>query len=93
MEYKHTSRGFGLWTFQDRYGQPCSLQDSSIATEDCIWLGVDIRTDLNTGDPLPDSQNFRMHLTREQAAALIPKLQYFVEHGVIPRTEDKGPEE
>lgn len=41
MEYRTTARGFALYEFQDRNGEKCSLQKSSIATEDCIWLGID----------------------------------------------------
>lgn len=41
MEYTVTARGFSLYNFQDRNGEKCSLQQSSIATEDCIWLGID----------------------------------------------------
>ena len=36
-----TERGFVLGKFTDYYGESCSIQKSSIATEDCIWLGVD----------------------------------------------------
>ncbi len=36
-----TERGFRIDKFVDRYGVPCSLQKSSLATEDAIWLGVD----------------------------------------------------
>ena len=41
METSRTSRGFSIAKFKDRYGNVCSLQKSSLATEDCIWLGVD----------------------------------------------------
>ena len=41
MELKQTARGFDLIEFEDRSNQKCSLQKSSIATEDCIWLGLD----------------------------------------------------
>ena len=41
METAHTCRGFAIITFKDRYDNACSLQKSSRATEDCIWLGVD----------------------------------------------------
>ena len=41
MEVHQTSRGFSLYEFTDRYGAQCSLQKSSIATEACIWFGVD----------------------------------------------------
>jgi len=36
-----TNRGFGLIEFEDCYGKKCSIQQSSIATESCLWLGVD----------------------------------------------------
>lgn len=38
---RRTERGFEIVNFNDRYQSPCSLQQSSIATEDCVWLGVD----------------------------------------------------
>ena len=36
-----TCRGFNLLKFIDLYDQECSLQESSLADEDAIWLGVD----------------------------------------------------
>jgi len=36
-----TIRGFVYNKFTDRNNIPCSIQKSSIATENCIWLGVD----------------------------------------------------
>ena len=36
-----TERGFRIERFLDRYGSKCSLQKSSLATEDAIWFGVD----------------------------------------------------
>ena len=39
--YKKTARGFELITFSDRHDEACSLQKSSLAFEDAIWLGVD----------------------------------------------------
>jgi len=41
MKSKKTSRGFSVKEFADRNGVPCSIQKSSIATEDCIWLGAE----------------------------------------------------
>lgn len=41
MKLNKTQRGFSISEFEDRYGQKCSLQKSSLATEDAIWLGVD----------------------------------------------------
>ena len=40
METKTTERGFDVIEFQDRNDVECSLQKSSLATEDCIWIGV-----------------------------------------------------
>jgi len=40
MEITETDRGFPYAEFTDRYGHTCSIQKSSLATEDCIWLGV-----------------------------------------------------
>lgn len=41
MKITKTNRGFDLAEFTDRNGAACTLQKSSIATEDCIWLGVE----------------------------------------------------
>lgn len=72
-----TSRGFARGEFLDRYGEKCSIQKSSLATEDCIWLGCDHETFTPGGMPA----GARMHLTREMAADLIPLLVKFVETG------------
>jgi len=47
MGISTTERGFDYVEFTDRYGQVSSLQKSSIATEDCIWLGIN-DPDLNS---------------------------------------------
>jgi hypothetical protein len=36
-----TPSGWPIFHFPDGYGKPCSLQKSSLATADAIWLGVD----------------------------------------------------
>lgn len=78
-----TERGFGVIAFTDRYHQQCSLQDSSIATEAAIWLGVD-----NTGPQLngpSGKQNekvqARMHLTQAMVKQLLPYLKEFARTG------------
>lgn len=92
MELTKTQRGFDLTYFMDRYGNKCSLQKSSIATEDCIWLGIDtpkltIFEDENRGKyintKIPDnwSVDSRMHLTQQQVKELLPILQKFVDTG------------
>lgn len=66
MKLTKTDRGFPFATFTDLYDRPCSVQESSLATADAIWLGVD---------------GSRMHLSREMVDALIPMLQRFVDTG------------
>lgn len=41
MEKKKTQRGFEYYAFRDRYDVECSIQKSSLATQDAIWFGVD----------------------------------------------------
>lgn len=40
MNLENNQRGFAHGNFIDRYGEECSIQKSSLAFEDCIWLGV-----------------------------------------------------
>lgn len=97
-----TPRGFGIINFIDRYNEKCSLQKSSIATEDCIWLGLDdarplIMTskimDGGTGGakyPLPEDVHIttRMHLTQDMVKMLLPHLQKFAETGELTPNKD-----
>jgi hypothetical protein len=55
VTWTKTGRGFRQGVFRDRYGQECSIQESSLAGEYAIWFGVDL---------------CRMHLTYEQVRAL-----------------------
>lgn len=41
MKLLKTERGFATGNFTDRYGNKCSIQKSSLATEDAIWFGID----------------------------------------------------
>jgi hypothetical protein len=75
-----TARGFDITEFLDCYGNKCSLQKSSIATQDCIWFGVD--------DPKPKRcvefpKDTWMHLTRDQVKELLPYLKNFVKTGEL----------
>jgi hypothetical protein len=96
LAYEPTARGFRCWGFTDRYGNRCSLQKSSLATDSAIWLGCD--------DPAPKvlvhgqgwqpvklpegtSCNTRMHLTLGQVRQLLPMLQHFAETGELPDGE------
>lgn len=40
-EAKLTCRGFRFYEFKDRNGYDCTLQKSSIATEDCVCVGLE----------------------------------------------------
>lgn len=40
-EVKHTCRGFSFYEFEDRNNYKCTIQKSSIATENAIWLGLE----------------------------------------------------
>lgn len=98
IEIRLTHRGFAIGEFADMNGVSCSIQKSSLASEEALWLGVNdpepkiMASQTPEGGngwvpyPLPDgvSCTTRMHLTKEQAAALIPLLQYFVMAGNLP---------
>ncbi len=94
MEFKPANdRGFLRGEFVDRYGAKCSLQESSLATEACIWLGVnepEVKI-LVPGEgwkdvPIPEgaTRSGWMHLTQKMVADLLPALQHFVETGELP---------
>lgn len=87
-----TARGFANFEFDDRYGARCSIQKSSLATEDAIWFGV------NDADPqimisgvgwkpypIPKEVllTTSMHLTRDQVEKILPVLEKFVETGEL----------
>jgi len=94
IEMKRNQRGFVLGEFVDRYGVPCSIQESSLATEAAIWLGSDDAVPLQCvygkgWQPVPNMPDeyivhTRMHLTVEQVKALLPLLHYFVDTGQLP---------
>ena len=41
MQKSKTNRGFDFWKFEDSYDKICSIKKSSLALEDCIWLGIE----------------------------------------------------
>ena len=64
-----TPRSFVRIDFVDRYDNNCSIQKSSLATEDAIWLGVN---------------EHRMHLTQPFVREhLLPILEIFARTGDI----------
>ncbi len=84
MDFRPTKKGLLRGEFIDRFGQTCSVQESSQAGEDCIWLGVEVDRE---GKEVP---NGRMHLTRDQAKSLIPVLRHFVREGTLGQDEPLG---
>lgn len=40
MKFENTPRGFAIAKFSDLYGAGCSIQKSSVATDDAIWIGI-----------------------------------------------------
>jgi hypothetical protein len=79
MELTVTDRGFLIGKFTDQYGEICSIQKSSLGTENCIWLGCEHETINRHGQPC----GARMHLTQQMVADLLPLLQHFVETGEL----------
>jgi hypothetical protein len=92
---KRTERGFDILEITDRYGEKCSLQKSSLATEDCIWLGLHNPTirAIDSGEeiPLPVGSTIggRMHLTRAMVRILLPYLKYFAETGDLVKARQR----
>ena len=69
--FGHTSRGFSLIEFEDSNKQECSIQKSSIAMEDLVWIGAG---------------SIRMHIKQDQAKAIAEILLYFAEMGELPES-------
>ncbi len=97
MKLKNTQRGFSRGEFKDKDGVECSIQISSIAGEDCIWLGAN-DIGISIGYPWREVSeeeiiakfggkalvgNNRMHLNRKQIKKLLPLLIKFVETGEL----------
>lgn len=81
---KESNRGFAYRPFEDLYGSDCSVQESSLATDDAIWLGVDVP--FESKPPYNEQvEGHRMHLSRGQVAALLPLLECFVRTGFLPK--------
>lgn len=99
---KRTNRGFGKIIFKDRYGKDCSIQDSSLATEPAIWLGIeDAEPKILASEIMEDGRGWvdyivpenvyfttRMHLTQDQVKEILPILQKFAETGDYLDIED-----
>ena len=84
-ELKQTNRGFKYYDFEDHNGVKCSLQKSSLADEECVWLGS------NKNSPphprLGIEMSPRMHLTQSQAKWLGELLIDFSKTGDLYNKE------
>lgn len=99
FEIETTGRGFRIIKFPEKNGNVCTMQKSSAAMVDAIWLGSETIglkrfTPRSGWEDLPEFDepdncgisyiaNNRMELTRDQVARLLPYLQRFVETGEI----------
>ena len=86
----YTSRSFEIICFRDRYGTPCSLQQSSLADfeppgSSGIWLGVDWQTRPHDGieDAGVRVSQTRMHIDLAQAKALVAVLETWIKCGTF----------
>ena len=89
----YTHRGFKIIEFKDLYDTKCNIQESSLATDEAIWIGVEdanpqIMNSNNSGwsdYPIPKEVflTTRMHLTRKQVEKILPILEKFVSTGDI----------
>lgn len=96
MEILNTERGFAFADFEDANGSKCSIQKSSAAMHDAIWLGIEVPyinvmidgawKDIH----LPDEAviGSRMHLTQKMVKELLPMLQRFVDTGELPASKE-----
>ena len=99
MQKSKTHRGFAITSFEDRNGVSCSIQKSSLATEDAIWIGCNdpgVKRcprdntgwhDVDLAAIFPGQDvvvNTRMHLTRDQVKELLPILRHFAKTGELP---------
>jgi hypothetical protein len=92
LTYDKTDRGFPFCEFYDLYENLCYVQDSSLAFENAIWLGVReanplIRIPGEGWQPVdfPEGTLFKtqMHINQNQAKALVEVLQRFIKSGSI----------
>ena len=96
-KFRKTDRGWDRLDFTDRYDLECSLQKSSIATENCIWFGLNDANPQIMASKVQEGGTgwvrypihkdvllaTRMHLTQEQVKNLLPILQRFVDTGEL----------
>lgn len=77
-ELQHTARGFGFFELTDSYGKEFTIQESSSAEQEKIWIGAG---------------SDRGHLTRDMVRQILPILQQFADTGQVamPGTAERRP--
>jgi hypothetical protein len=98
LVFKRTQRGFARAEFVDLYGEPCSIQASSLNEAQAIWLGTDAPVIMLNDNRHPDPKGAglstlggRMHLDRTRARRLALVLAAFAEFGTLPVPKGKAP--
>lgn len=77
---RKSSRGYAFMEFRDFNGESCSIQESSLATKNCLWLGCDHETIHQvTGDPC----GARMHIDLKLAKRIVRTLQHWIDTGYL----------
>lgn len=87
LRFIKNQRGFKIATFKDLYGKNCSIQQSSLATDNAIWFGCEEGTHYLGTTPVDKIEYecvARMHLSRQQIKDLLPVLTKFAETGNLP---------
>lgn len=83
MKFELTPRNFLISKFKDLYGKECSLQQSSLATDNAIWLGCSDGTHYDKDSQPVELPAYvttcacRMHLNRKLVGKLLPTLIKF----------------
>jgi hypothetical protein len=81
IKFESTPRGFVRMDFVDSNLEPCSLQESSLATEPHIWLGCNNNAPIH--QPTGNQMSPRMHLSQADVQTLLPHLQRFADMGYL----------
>lgn len=90
IKFDVSDRCLAAGMFKDYNDVECSIQESSLATKEAIWLGMN-NGGTHTKDHLGNNVCLgRMLLTRKQVKSLIKVLQYFVDHGRLPDGTEQG---
>lgn len=92
MKFETNQRGFSIAEFDDLYGNRCSIQKSSAAMYDAIWMGIsnpviNVMVDGQWKDvALPEGSviHSRMHLSQKMVRDMLPALKHFAETGELP---------